>query len=268
MNKIILCALMLSISLASPFCSYANKNQPSKTDQQTHRQDPKEILENQYQQLSQDERIRKIESLYNEHLKLSNSSRDNQVSNEIRNEIIWLLPNTLEADVVKSAYESNEVFENAVENALIKMKNGTKYQYNVKEKRIFGVQVAFVYDVNANNTGIQSSTRPSHNPNTQLQNQYQNLSNDERIKKIEPLYNEHMKYDNSTKYKTQVAEIRSEIIRLLPNSLEKDVIAVLYERNGLFERAVKDALEKLKDNKSLNSDVKEKKIFGGIITIN
>ncbi len=112
---------------------------------------------------------------------------------------------------------------------------------------------------NRPNNNNHQQQQPNHKPHDH-RDDYRRLSNNERITRIERLNAEHKKLSNNAKDKKRVNEIRNEIIRLLPNSLDDEVMKAARERNGIFERAVDNAVKKMKD-KNLGYDVERKSIF-------
>ncbi len=108
------------------------------------------------------------------------------------------------------------------------------------------IAFSFIFTFNAYAQNSKDRRPPANQEeNLRPHNKKEVLTNEERMAQIEKLYNEHRTLDNGTKDASRVKEIRQEILILLPDSLKEDVVQNLYERNGLFERAVKSALEKM-----------------------
>ncbi len=142
MKKISLLLILATLTLsANVYAKQNNQKQNNNQQQQNHKPHERD----NYKNLSNAERITRIEKLNAEHKKLSNNKKDKQRVNEIRNEVIRLLPNELDDDVIKAARESrNSPFEKAVDNAVKKMKQNKNLNYDVEKKSIFTIVIQFV----------------------------------------------------------------------------------------------------------------------------
>ncbi len=138
MKKII---FLILLSLAFTSNVFANSHKQQEQDRKQNRENQ---LYFDYQYLTHEERINLITKLYEEHMTLTKDYQDSKRINEIRNEIIWLLPNTLEEDVVKTAFSRDDFFGEAVYNALVKMYDNNGLRYNTNDKMMFGIFIEYI----------------------------------------------------------------------------------------------------------------------------
>ncbi len=143
MKKISLLLIFIMLTLSANIYAKQNNKKPNNNNNNHSNHRPKDHRDN-YRHLSNGERITRIEKLNAEHKKLNNSVKDRERVNEIRNEIIRLLPNELDDEVMKAARERNGIFERAVDKAVKKMKENKNLNYDVEKKSIFTITIQFV----------------------------------------------------------------------------------------------------------------------------